>query len=238
MPPPAGLQCLARWYSLQPELHAGRWWGRLPDGTRLAWDDGRAKDEEQALAAPDLQDTLAQPYPLGPLEPPPAGANPGRVRAYPLLDATYGLPSALRTVQIRFLGQRLRVHPAVVEPLGRVERRLRVALALDPTLWTWLRPLGGGYVHRRIAGTTRLSVHSYGIAVDLAVAQADYWRWQRPRGAPRWRNRFPASVVAAFEAEGFVWGGRWERYDTPHFEYRPELFAPECRPVRAPRPDR
>lgn len=29
-------------------------------------------------------------------------------------------------------------------------------------------------------------------------------------------------VVEAFEREGFVWGGRWNQFDTFHFEYRPE----------------
>jgi hypothetical protein len=28
-----------------------------------------------------------------------------------------------------------------------------------------------------------------------------------------------------FEAERFIWGGKWYHYDTMHFEYRPELFA-------------
>ena len=41
----------------------------------------------------------------------------------------------------------------------------------------------------------------------------------------RWRNRFPQAIVDAFEAEGFIWGGRWYHYDTMHFEYRPELFG-------------
>ncbi|NUM57423.1 MAG: M15 family metallopeptidase, partial [Bdellovibrionaceae bacterium] len=27
-----------------------------------------------------------------------------------------------------------------------------------------------------------------------------------------------------FESEGFIWGGKWNHYDTMHFEYRPELF--------------
>ena len=27
------------------------------------------------------------------------------------------------------------------------------------------------------------------------------------------------------ERNGFVWGGKWNHYDTMHFEYRPEFFA-------------
>ena len=29
---------------------------------------------------------------------------------------------------------------------------------------------------------------------------------------------------AAFEAEGFIWGGKWSEFDLMHFEYRPELI--------------
>ena len=35
----------------------------------------------------------------------------------------------------------------------------------------------------------------------------------------------PLPVVEAFEAEGFIWGGKWYHYDTMHFEYRPELMT-------------
>ena len=40
-----------------------------------------------------------------------------------------------------------------------------------------------------------------------------------------WKNRYPQAIVDAFEAEGFIWGGRWYHYDTMHFEYRPELLG-------------
>ena len=30
--------------------------------------------------------------------------------------------------------------------------------------------------------------------------------------------------VEAFEAEGFIWGGKWSEFDLMHFEYRPELI--------------
>ena len=43
--------------------------------------------------------------------------------------------------------------------------------------------------------------------------------------------------VDAFEAEGFIWGGRWLHYDTMHFEYRPELLDADCRGSRPQAPD-
>jgi hypothetical protein len=34
----------------------------------------------------------------------------------------------------------------------------------------------------------------------------------------------PEQVVKLFYEEGFIWGGHWDKYDTMHFEYRPELI--------------
>jgi hypothetical protein len=92
----------------------------------------------------------------------------------------------------------------------------------------WLAKLGGTVNARNIAGTDRPSAHSWGIAIDLAPDLSDYWRW-RHGAAISWRNRMPQAIVDAFEAEGFIWGGRWYHYDTMHFEYRPELLDRACR---------
>ena len=34
----------------------------------------------------------------------------------------------------------------------------------------------------------------------------------------------PLAVIAVFESEGFIWGGKWGVWDNMHFEYRPELI--------------
>jgi hypothetical protein len=39
----------------------------------------------------------------------------------------------------------------------------------------------------------------------------------------RWKP--PSEVIAAFEKNGFIWGGKWYHFDTIHFEYRPELLV-------------
>jgi hypothetical protein len=44
-----------------------------------------------------------------------------------------------------------------------------------------------------------------------------------PKGF-RFRNRLPVEIVQIFEKHGFIWGGKWEHFDTMHFEYRPELL--------------
>lgn len=231
---PWGLRCLQRHYAVQVVAEDRGWSVTLPDGVRAVWDDGRTKTLAQRLDNPDLEDTLALPYPTGGIEAVPApGSDPGRIRHAGLFTAAYGPPGKVPLERVAIAGGSVRVHQRVAPALRRVAERLAALLSVDPTVRPFLRPLGGGFVHRRIAGTQRLSAHSWGIAVDINPHRGDYWRWQQRGGTLRWRNRVPAAVVAAFEAEGFVWGGRWYHFDTPHFEYRPELLDPACQPRQA-----
>jgi hypothetical protein len=227
--PPAELACLARHYAVTPVLAGSQWFAALPGGERLPFDDGRRKSFEERLANPDLQDIFAVPYRAGPIRPVEVrDDDPGRIRVEAILAATYGPAVATQQVRIRFLGLPVRVHRRVAPALERVAARLARARAADPRLAPFLRRLSGGFAARKIAGTDRASAHAYGIALDLDKTMGDYWRWDRRRPL-RWRNRIPQAIVDAFEAEGFIWGGRWYHYDTMHFEYRPELFGPPCR---------
>ena len=130
--------------------------------------------------------------------------------------------------QVHFLGLPVRVHRLIAPALGRVAARLEEARKRDRSLEPFLRRLAGGFAERKIAGTDRASAHAFGIAIDLDKSMSDYWRWQKTKPL-RWRNRIPQAIVDAFEAEGFIWGGRWYHYDTMHFEYRPELLDDWCR---------
>src|SRR5258708_5749061 len=199
-----------------------------PDGRRIPYDDGRAKTLEDRLQDPDVEDLFFARYQPGPIRPVAiADFDPGRVRIQALLQAAYPQSALVGTI---FMGQRLQVSRKVAPVLGQVDRRLREAMQSDRHLLPFLQKLGGSFSQRNIAGTDRVSAHAYGISVDINVARADYWRWPRPRSQPRWRNRIPQAIVDAFEAEGFIWGGRWYHYDTMHFEYRPELLDPSCYP--------
>ncbi|MEW5965284.1 MAG: M15 family metallopeptidase [Pseudomonadota bacterium] len=206
------------------------------DGTRMALDDGLGKKPFASwLAAPDIEDMLAVPYPSGPLAaPPPPDNDPGRARNAAFFARMYGDCRSggveKHLVDVVWLprksGQRLRV-----TRINGVARRLEaVSRELDklPARYDrFLKPAAGGYVCRAIAGTDRVSAHGYGIAVDIAVGPSDYWRWARPGGggALAYRNRVPHEIVEVFERQGFIWGGKWYHYDTMHFEYRPELLA-------------
>jgi hypothetical protein len=85
--------------------------------------------------------------------------------------------------------------------------------------------LGGTFNWRKVAGTDRLSNHSFGAAIDLNVDKSAYWRWQPAAALPSFsRLNWPTEIIEAFERHGFIWGGKWYHYDTMHFEYRPELI--------------
>lgn len=86
------------------------------------------------------------------------------------------------------------------------------------------RSLVGTFNCRNVAGSNRLSLHGLGIAIDVNPTDDGYWQTAPTdaKGRPIRRSRVPMPVVEAFEREGFVWGGRWNQFDTFHFEYRPE----------------
>ncbi len=203
----------------------------LADGARLPYDDGRTKTEEEALENPDLKDMLAQPYSLGPVTSEPQRYfSPGRRRVQAFFLALYGHNQAEVMANCRpvsFLGQTMRFNTrfGAADAFARATAGLERLLAKDPGLRRYLLPASGGVVWRVIAGTSRLSVHSFAAAVDVSPRGNPYWR-NLPRGTSMLaaRQAFPAEVVAAFEAQGFIWGGKWAEFDLMHFEYRPELI--------------
>lgn len=233
--PPAALVCLARWYPALTPVRLDSCWGfLLPDGRSFPFDDGQTKSFARRLEAPDLEDTLSIPYRKGPITPVTReDEDPGRIRFEPLFEATYGAArEQVDVIPIDFLGQRLKVNRKVAPAFERVSARLASLVAKDASLKPYLQGVGGTFVWRNIANTNRRSAHAYGVSIDLNVARSHYWEWQKPRNPVRWRNSIPQALVDAFEAEGFIWGGRWYHYDTMHFEYRPELLDAACAPAR------
>jgi hypothetical protein len=200
------------------------------DGTRMPLSDGiHIKTPEQLLEAPDLDDMFVMPYPVGKTTSPPT-QDPGRVRYAPFFQRMYGDctkdGSARDLVNVPWLqafgGGTLRV-----TRVNGVDKKLAAAAAdlgqLPPELIKrYLVPAAGAYNCRVIARTTRPSAHGFGIAIDIATRESDYWQWSK---SGEHRNRIPYEIVEIFERHGFVWGGKWKAFDTMHFEYRPELLG-------------
>nr|CCA65712.1 hypothetical protein [Stigmatella aurantiaca Sg a15] len=214
---------------MRPIQKDGAWHVEL-GGATYPWNDGKTKPFAEALESPDLEDTLSIPYTPGPITPVTReNEDPGRIRFEPLFHAAYGASEAqVDVVSIVFLGQTLKVHRKAAPAFERVATRLEATVKQEPSLKPYLKNLGGTFVWRKIAHTNRQSAHSYGVSIDVNVKHAHYWEWARPKAPVRWRNQIPQAIVDAFEAEGFIWGGRWYHYDTMHFEYRPELLDPAC----------
>lgn len=198
-------------------------------GPPLEIDDGRKKSHAEKLAAADVEDSLSQIYPLGACAKPPAvDFEPGRIRNEALLKRLYGGTAKAVSqdlVTVDWFGERLRV----TRKHGAADALKAVAadLSRHAGLKRYLSPSAGTFNWRPIAGAATLSVHSFGAAIDLNTEFADYWRWagKASGGALLYRNRYPLDIVEIFERHGFIWGGRWYRFDTMHFEYRPELIA-------------
>jgi hypothetical protein len=214
------------------------------DGTRMPLGTGLEKPLTEWLTKPDLGDILRFPYPVGTVANPPLrDHDPGRARPEAFFQKMYGDcrkgEVAAHLVDVIWLptksGQKLQV-----TGINGVAQRLQaVSLALDalPASYdVYLTPSAGAYACRPIAGTSNPSAHGLGIAIDVAIRRAHYWRW-RPGGVAAYRNEIPLEIVRIFEAQGFIWGGKWWHYDTMHFEYRPELLPPTALPVHpgAPR---
>jgi hypothetical protein len=196
------------------------------NGRTTVYDDGKRKSFDVALNHPDLEDMFRYRYPRGANgygKSPAKNFDPGRIRYEPLFRSMYGnSPAAVRKnlTTVRWFGQNVRVTKCngVAAHLRAVARELK----RNPRLRKYLTPIGGTFKWRKIAGTNRLSVHSFGAAIDINVKYSAYWRWSK--GAYRYQNKIPLEIVKAFERHGFIWGGKWYHYDTMHFEYRPELL--------------
>jgi hypothetical protein len=137
---------------------------------------------------------------------------------------------------VTLFGKSASVHSDIVKLLSLVEQRIKETAKTDPKVQLWINNIGEvhGWNWRNVAGSANLSKHSYGIAIDILPKSLDgketYWQWAAQKGKDWWnvpyedRYHPPEAVIKAFEAYGFIWGGKWTIFDTMHFEYRPETF--------------
>ncbi len=203
------------------------------DGSRMPLGHGAEKSLQAWLAEPELSDILRFPYLAGEgAMPPLRDHDPGRARPTAFFQKMYGDCSKAEVVKQLVdvvwlptkIGQTLKVTAVngVASRLQAISDRLD---KLPASFDVYLKPSAGTYACRPIAGTSSPSAHGLGIAIDVAISRAHYWRWSKG-GVDAYRNEIPMEIVRIFEAHGFIWGGKWWHYDTMHFEYRPELLPP------------
>lgn len=212
----------------------------LKDGTRFPYHTDTPKGSwDEKINNADLATQLEQSYDAGGYEtPPPYLFSPGRLRYQPFFQALYGKDQkAIEKNLVRITWPTLK--GSIKLPVNKVDGvdkklfRIGQEIAKLPKKDRIWAEGATTYCYRVIKDTDRLSMHSYGIAIDLAPNTTQYWKDEAPNETDRigYKNTMPLSIVRIFEKHGFIWGGRWYHYDTMHFEYRPELLAPSCKGI-------
>ena len=202
----------------------------MHSGSIIVYDDMQSKSFEEKLDGADLADTMELVYPLGDIDLLMEGDfDPGRFRNYDLLMEVYGgtqiaIEANLVPVQIDSKTVQFNGENGVALAMAAVFAELDDIISDERAIAQFVYPLASTYYYRVIAGTDRLSMHSFGIAIDLKNVSTDYWREAtREQGQAR-LDVFPKEIVRVFEENGFIWGGKWAHFDLLHFEYRPELI--------------
>ena len=105
------------------------------------------------------------------------------------------------------------VHSRCAESLGRVLQNIWSKAGqnqLKVNEWG-MNLYGGGHNFRLMKGGTRLSMHSWGCAVDFDPSRNGFGD-----STPNFAN-YP-QVLEAFASEGWTWGGNWRKADGMHWQ--------------------
>jgi hypothetical protein len=185
------------------------------------------------LAAP-VSPAVAAPVAAAPAAVPGAlpGVVPNRPTSMDGVIATFGDPGPYvndkAAWEARVLDQAALPQPLVYaydqhQPIRRVRAHRFLVTHLADTLMACLQAgvppqrlkYGGSYSWRVVRGGSRLSLHTWGIAVDVEPAE-------NPLGE-EWVNdgrRLDPRVIDVFKARGWFWGGDFQRRADPqHFQW-------------------
>lgn len=215
----------------------------------LIWSDGeRINISVSPYRSPQISDQLSQAiYPSNKriqCASHVPSSDPGRIRNEYFFAKMYGrsrdeVKSHLVTVywMPKFFGEKYPLHITQVNgvnlKLKQVSDQLELLLEAHPEYIKYLAAPSGAFYWRHIENSNRRSPHSFGIAIDINADIANYWIWETDIKENKlnqtdhinYKNTIPCDIVSIFENNGFIWGGKWQHYDTMHFEYRPELLG-------------
>ena len=212
------------------------------DNNRLFWNDGTIplvrdaeakKTFEQRVKRASILDQFHLEYPTGSLvKSPDVNEDPDRFRNEAFFQKMYGdcrngsVDAHMTTIiwLPKTWGKKIKV-TNVNNVAGQLTLVSDEIDNLPAALKSAAYPIAGVLSCRPVADTGKMSMHSYGAAIDLNLQYSDYWFWQKNSESVVYRNRMPQQIVDIFERHGFIWGGKWYHFDTMHFEYRPELFS-------------
>ena len=204
------------------------------DSTSIIFDDAIIKTEQELLNNADINDMFIYTYPKGATLPNfKPKYDPGRIRNELFFKKIYGSSKEEvinNLVEVnwcpKLVGKKIKI--TSVNNIHLKIKKICQELDEHPEFLPYIESLGGTFNWRKIKDTDRLSMHSFGLAIDLNVSKANYWKWDvknnNKESILNYRNKFPKEIILIFEKHGFIWGGKWKHYDTMHFEYRPELL--------------
>ncbi len=205
------------------------------DGSTMIYDDGQKKNCQELIDNPDIEDQFTYPYEGKNYnsKQPHKNFDPGRIRNEYFFKKIYGNSKnevEKKLVEInwcpKLVNQKIKV--TTVNEIDKIFKKISQELDNQKDLKVYISNIGGTFNWRKIAGTNRLSMHSFGMTIDINVKYANYWQWdckcKNEDTLLSFKNKIPETIVAIFEKYGFIWGGKWYHYDTMHFEYRPELL--------------
>lgn len=105
----------------------------------------------------------------------------------------------------------IRVHPAVADEL-----KVCLQLVADAGLWHFVSAEAGGYNFRQQRGSSKLSMHSLGGAIDFDPVRNPF---KRPAELTALGTEPGLGVVRIFQERGWTWGGEWARPDAQHIQW-------------------
>jgi hypothetical protein len=108
----------------------------------------------------------------------------------------------------------IRVHKRCAESLTRILTAVAKSYGSQGAIEAARMHLYGGcYNFRLMRGGSKLSIHSWGAAIDIDPERNGLGKmWHDNAGM------MPLQVVKCFDAEGWTWGGRWKTGDAMHFQ--------------------
>jgi D-alanyl-D-alanine carboxypeptidase len=197
------------------------------DNSTLIYDDFKQKTNQELIDNPDIEDQFSMDYKLGNIN------DAGRIRNEAFFKKIYGNSKnevEKNLVEIvwcpKLVNQKIKV--TSINGIDKIVKKLSAELDNQPEYANYLKNIGGTFNWRKIAGTNRLSMHSFGMTIDINTKFSNYWQWdckcKNENTKLSYKNKIPKKIVEIFEKYGFIWGGNWQHYDTMHFEYRPEFF--------------
>jgi hypothetical protein len=200
------------------------------DGTALIYDDGKQKNTQQLLENPDIEDQFFYEYQCFSSK---LKSDAGRIRNEAFFKKIYGNTKKEVEKNLteiiwcpKLVNQKIKI--TTINNLHKKVMALSIELDKMANLKKYLTNIAGTFNWRLIAGTNRLSMHSFGMTIDINTKYSNYWQWdckcKNESAKLIYKNQIPEEIVAVFEKHGFIWGGNWQHYDTMHFEYRPELL--------------